>query len=262
MYGNKIIDVIGSLYSKIIMRNILNMVDGIQFMTHHMLIDSQALKIGFKKCFVCSHGVDIELFKPRNNRDNIRNIMGLNKNDIVILYVGRLDAVKGVDYLILAAKNILSLNKDVKILIVGDGTLRNCYENLAKPFDNIVFLGWQNNISDIMSIADIFVLPSVAEGAPNVLMEASASGLPVITTDVGESSQIVSNGETGIVIPSKDINKLANSMTSLIEDRALARKMGEAGRRRIEEYYSWDKICDKLENAYHDVIIGFNSELT
>lgn len=105
-----------------------------------------------------------------------------------------------------------------------------------------------------MRIADIFVLSSLSEGAPNVLMEASSSGLPLVTTDVGEASQIVINGKTGIVVLPKDVNSLTNAMILFVEDRPLSKKMGETGRIRVERYYSWEIICNKLFNKYQSIV--------
>jgi len=106
----------------------------------------------------------------------------------------------------------------------------------------------------LMNISDIFVLPSLSEGAANVVMEASASGLPVIATEVGEVPRIVLDGKTGILVKPKDIDGLVNALKKLIDNPLLAKEMEEAGRKRMEEEYSWDIICKKIENAYQEVI--------
>jgi len=110
----------------------------------------------------------------------------------------------------------------------------------------IVGFSWNNK--------NLLVLPSLSEGAANVVMEASASGLPVIATEVGEVPRIVLDGKTGILVKPKDIDGLVNALKKLIDNPLLAKEIEEAGRKRMEEEYSWDIICKKIENAYQEVI--------
>jgi glycosyltransferase involved in cell wall biosynthesis len=105
-----------------------------------------------------------------------------------------------------------------------------------------------------MNISDIFVLPSLSEGAPNVIMEANSSGLPVIATEVGEIPQMILDGKTGILVKPKDVNGLVNALKRLIDDPLLAKEMGKNGRKRMEEEYDWEIVCKKIENAYQGVI--------
>lgn len=254
-YGNKVVDTVGYLYSKLVVRRILQLADGIQLMGAWLLADKERMNIDADKVFVCFRGVDTELFKPENDQGEFRKALGVSEGETLILYVGRLDLVKGVNYLLQAAKEILATYNNIKFLIVGDGSLRPEYERLAQPLSsNIIFTGWRKDIPQLMKMANIFVLPSLSEGAPNVIMEASASGLPVIATNVGEISQLVADGETGILVKPKDANALVKVIERLIDNPLLAKKMGEAGRRRMEQNYSWEIICGKLEKAYQAVI--------
>ncbi|MBA7651677.1 N-acetyl-alpha-D-glucosaminyl L-malate synthase [subsurface metagenome] len=200
------------------------------------------------------------MFQPRKGDDSLKSELGIKENDTVVLNVGRLDLVKGIDYLIQAAKEILA-HRDtasgIKFLIVGGGSLQKQYEKSASPFsDNITFLGFRNDVPKLMNIAHIFVLTSLSEGAANVVMEASASGLPVVATAVGEVPKIVPDGETGMLVKPKDVNGLVTKIETIINNPALGKKMGEAGRRRVEQKYSWEIICEKLERAYQEVIDG------
>jgi glycosyltransferase involved in cell wall biosynthesis len=110
-----------------------------------------------------------------------------------------------------------------------------------------------------MNIADIFVLPSLSEGAANAAMEASASGLPVIATAVGEVPEIIVPGVTGELVEPKDVDGLVNALEKLIGNLPLARKMGEVGRKRMVEKYTWGKICQAIETEYGKVIAGFKA---
>jgi len=254
-WGNKIVDGIGYLYSMLIGRRAFKLADGVQFVNSELEEYAGRLNINGGKTFSITRGVDTGLFMPRNDQGHLRRELEIGENDTVVLYVGRLDLVKGVRYLLEASKRVLSTHRNLKFLIVGDGGLRQEYERFARPFvPNIIFAGWRDDIPRVMNIANIFVLPSLSEGAANVAMEASASGLPVIATRVGEVPQIVSDGETGILIKPRDVNALAEAIEKLIDNPSLAEEMGEAGRKRMEEIYDWEIVCDKLERAYQKVV--------
>lgn len=257
-YGDRVVDTIGCLYTRLIGKRIFKLADGIQLMSSPLIEYVKKLDIEEHKVFTIPRGVDIEMFQPRDGDKQLKSELGIKENDIVVLYVGRLDLVKGIDYLLQAAKEILTHHdkaKSIKFLIVGGGSLRNQYEKLASPFaKNIIFLGYRTDVPQLMNIAHLLVLTSLSEGAANVVMEASASGLPVVATAVGEVPQIVVDGKTGRLIKPKDVAGLVKSLDAIINDPLLGKKMGEVGRRRMEQKYSWAIICDKLERAYQEVI--------
>jgi glycosyltransferase involved in cell wall biosynthesis len=254
-YGNKIVDYVGYLYSKYIGKRILNIADGVQLMNPRLEKDTIEMKIDTSKILVCSRGVDTEMFRPGTSENNLRNSLGVPENNIIIMYAGRLDLVKGVNYLIYAAERILQNKSNVTFLIVGDGGLRQKYEQTAKSlYPGIIFTGWREDVPQIMKIADMFVLPSLSEGAPNVIKEACASGLPVIATDVGAIPRIIDNGETGILVKPRDVNGLVEALESLIDNPLMAQRMGEMGRKRIMEQYDWKTICNDLEIGYINTI--------
>lgn len=257
-YGTKIVDFVGYLYSKFVGKRILNLADGIQLMTPRLVKYAMEMNIDTSKVFICSYGVDTELFKPGDGQNHLRNSLGLDEKRTVILYVGRLDLVKGVNYLLQAAERILHNNSNVTFLIVGDGGLRQEYEQFAKPlYPSVIFTGWRHDVPRLMKIANIFILPSLSEGAPNVVIEASASGLPVIATDVGDIPRMVANGETGILVKPRDVIALVEATERLIDDPLLVKRMGEMGRKRIKEQYDWEVICDNLESGYKSTIERF-----
>lgn len=254
-YGSKVVDGIGYVYTMLFGKRIFKLADGVQLLSSGLSEYVGKLNLASNRTFTIPRGVDTESFGLENEPKGLRNELGIAEQDVVVLYVGRLDLVKGVNYLLQAAERILASHNGIKFLIVGDGSLRQEYERFAKPFLlDIIFTGWRNDVPQLMNIADIFVLPSLSEGVANVAMEASASGLPVIATKVGEVPQIVSDGETGMLVEPKDVEGLVTATEKLIDNPSLAKKMGEAGRKRMEEKYNWDIICDRLEKAYQDVI--------
>lgn len=158
----------------------------------------------------------------------------------VITFVGRLIEVKGVNYLI-DAINLVKSN-DYKLLIVGSGT--EC-EHLLKQTeslglqDKIIFTGFRTYIPEILSITDIFVLPSLSEGLPIALLEAMAAGCACIVTDIGLP---VENLVTGLVVSPKNPPEIADAIDALLEDPALMEYLGNNARAYVEENHSWKNV--------------------
>lgn len=260
-YGNKLVDTVGYLYTHTFVRRIFKLADGVHLMNSQLAKQSDRVGLDNNKAFTITRGVDTDLFYPGNPPEGLRESLGISATDTVVLYAGRLDLVKGVGYLLQAAARVLPRHPGVKFLIVGDGSLRKQYEEFAATLPPaIIFAGWRQDIPRLMNIADIFVLPSLSEGAANVVMEASASGLPVIATAVGEVPEIILNGVTGELVEPRDVNGLAYALEKLISNPSSASEMGESGRERIEGKYTWEKICDALESEYQKVIERFKAE--
>ena len=254
-YGSIIVDVGAYLHSMLIVKPIFKIANGIHLIGNELCKYASKLGIDMNKTSIITRGVDTELFKPRDGKNRLKEKMGIKPEDAIVLYVGRLDRGKGVDCLLHAAKEMIPRYANLKFVIVGDGSLKHEYEQFAKSFSyNIIFTGYREDVSALMNISDIFVLPSLSEGAANVVMEASASGLPVIATKVGEVPRIVLDSKTGILIKLNDVNSLVNALKKLVDNPLLAVKMGEMGRIKIEEEYDWGGICRKIEKFYIEVI--------
>jgi glycosyltransferase involved in cell wall biosynthesis len=259
--GNPIVDLIAYFNSILIGKMIFKSADGIHFLSYELCKFVKKLNIDENKVFIITRGVDTNAFRPTDKNDNLKESLGIEKNDRIILYVGRLDPIKGVNNLILSAKDLLNIYKDIKFIIVGDGSLRSELESLAKPFlGKIIFTGYRDNIAELMNIADIFVLPSLSEGAANVVLEASASGLPVVATKVGQIPKIVLDAKTGLLIEPKDILSLKNSLRYLLDNPTKGKEMGVSGRNHIIENYGWEIITEKILMAYENVINKYKSE--
>ena len=254
-YGDRFVDFIGKQYSKYIERRIFKRADSIHFLTSELCKYSSFLGVDDSKVFALSRGVDTEKFKPRNCDPLLRSELGIEETDLVILYVGRLDTVKGVEYLLTAARRLIESDKHIKLLIVGEGRLRTYYEKASEDFkENIRFTGFKDDIPKLMNCADLFVLPSISEGSANVVLEASSSGLPVVASAVGEIPNIILEGKTGMLVKPRDPNSLYTAMRYLIYNRDLMRMFGLSGRQRIEQLFSCDAISQQLENKYIQVI--------
>lgn len=202
-------------------------------------IKDKVLKLDIKdienKLKVTYNAVDVQKFRP-DQESNFKEEMKIDPLKPVILFVGNLVWQKGVEYLIRAKE---FLNEDAEIVIVGDGPLFSELKGIVESenIEGIKFTGARNDIEKIMSSANIFVLPSLSEGRPTVILEAMASGKPVIATNVGGIPEIV-NDQIGILISPEDSIGLAEAINKLLEDKGLMEKMGKNAREQSMQYAS------------------------
>lgn len=178
------------------------------------------------------------------------------KDRTIITCVANLSIWKGHKTLINALRAIK--NKfDFKCLLAGNGPLKEELIGLVNKLglaDNIIFLGRKEMVGGLLSISDIFVLPSIVEGLPVSIMEACLAHLPIIATNVGGISELVIDKETGILVPSSDVNGLAKAIEELLIDKEKRKKMGEGGYNRIKNEFSLEKMVRETENVYLDLI--------
>ena len=163
-----------------------------------------------------------------------------------VLFVGRLDPVKGVPLLLEAFVTVLGRHPDAQLTIVGDGAKRVEAENQARSLritEAVTFAGYktQAEVADLLEQSDLLVLPSFAEGVPVVLMEAMASRIPVIASRVAGVQELVRDGETGYTVPPGDVASLSDRISHLLADPDLCRRMGEKGRAIVEAEFNLDK---------------------
>lgn len=218
-----------------------------------MTVDINSLsdfkKAKIKNVIYMPNGVDLEKF----NRKKEGKI-----NKTIFLFVGRLEEQKGLNYLTDAVKILSKKNKNFGILIIGEGSEK---VNLQKQISKlkigkcIKFLGKKNYKKTLKYYfsSDIFILPSIWEGFPLTVLEAWAAKLPAIITNVGGISKVCTNKENALITPPKNPKKIAEAMLTLMKDKKLRQKLGENGRRLVEEKYTWEKIAKKVEKIYEEV---------
>lgn len=194
------------------------------------------------------NGVDSERFHPLRKRP---------ERPFTIGTVGRLKEVKNQGLLIEAFIRVLDRRPDlrgkVRLTIVGDGPLRSTLrEQLAAAGcgDDAVLDGASDDIPAAMRGLDLFVLPSLAEGISNTILEAMATGLPVVATRVGGNVELVRDGETGTLVPSADADALTDALLRYIDQRELAVQHGAAGRRRVERRFSLEAMVAAYDELY------------
>ena len=213
-----------------------------------------------KKIIVHRMGINLEKYKyyPKKIQSG---------ENIKILTVGRLVEKKGHEYMIQAIAKIIKKYKNLEYIIAGDGPFRNKLENLISELgikSYIKFLGAveQNEVLKLYKQSHIFILPSITasngdqEGIPVVLMEAQATGLPIISTYHTGIPEVVVDGKSGFLVPEKDVDALAEKLEYLIEHPEIWPDMGRYGRKFVEEKYDIKKLNQKLVDIYQNLIRG------
>lgn len=216
-------------------------------------------KIKKSKIALISNGIDINAFSKYYGPHQIAEIrqnIGL-KSGPVVGTVARLSPVKGHKYLINAMKIVIDKKPEAQLLIVGEGpeedSLRILVEQLGLT-DSVAFMDSVIDTTLVLAVMDVFVLPSVAEGLGLALIEALAYKRPVIASDVGGIYSIVKDGITGLLVPPRCVEKLAEVIVKLLEDRELAKRLGENGRRLVEKEFSISQMRDDIEGVYKQVL--------
>jgi glycosyltransferase involved in cell wall biosynthesis len=175
----------------------------------------------------------------------------------LITCVARLVWFKGLHTLIDALPDIIARHPDSRVLIVGDGELRADLETQAKRLGvdhTIVFAGERDDIPQLLKISDLFVLPSLSEGLPISLLEAMATGLPLVATRVGGIPELIEEGKNGYLVPSSDTHALGQAILSFLDDPEKMHQAGLAGRELLEKQFSQTAMVQKTEELYLDLI--------
>jgi glycosyltransferase involved in cell wall biosynthesis len=195
---------------------------------------------------VIANGVDTERFAP--------GPPGSASEPARLLFVGRVVRQKGLDILLPALAG-LAKQHEFHLDVVGDGGEVKELKALAERLgigDKVSFLGWRDRdaLPGLYARSDVFVFPSRDEGMPNAVLEAMASGLPVVATDIAGNEELVRHGQTGLLTPCEDAAALTEALGSLLADREMAKRYGQAGRDLAREHYSWSAAA----RSYLDLI--------
>jgi glycosyltransferase involved in cell wall biosynthesis len=209
---------------------------------------------------VIPYGVDIEKFSSANDEVKIRKQFGISSEEPVILYVGRLKKDMGLHILLEAIPSVCKNNKEINFLIVGEkGELLSRAEQLSNRYSENVFLVPRVPFGDLpiyYAASTIVVVPTQGDRACGSLasIEAMACGKPVIASDVGGIPEIVIDSETGFLIPPENSDALANKILEVINNAELLKRMGIAGRKRVEELFDEIKTDEKIEQIFEKLL--------
>ncbi len=198
------------------------------------------------------YGVDTEKYKKRRKEGRLREELG-DSPGVVFGVVARLREQKGHVYLIDALPRVVEKYPNVKFVFVGRGQkeaeLKAQVARLGLQ-EYVIFLGLRRDVKELLNEFDVFVLPSLWEGFPNVVLEAMSCSLPVIATTVEGTVELVVDGETGFLVPSRDPQALATALLKILDSPELIGKFGAASRKRIEENFTLEKQVAEFEALY------------
>jgi glycosyltransferase involved in cell wall biosynthesis len=257
-FNSLLMDLISSTYTYAFGIKVLKSYDKIIFLYSELAEQAKKLGLPEEKIRIIPNGIDVEkIFDIRKQlkAKSIRKKYGITEDEQVILYVGRLVKVKRVEILIKVIKKLLKKKLKVKGLIVGDGPQRTELEEMAYPMNNhIHFTGYisEEEKFECYQIADLFMLPSVSEGLPTVLLEAASFGLPIIATNIHGIPDIVIHGKTGFLVNRENYDQYAEYAERLIMNQSLAKEMGENAKKHVASNFSWSKVVKKYENVYDE----------
>lgn len=198
---------------------------------------------------VIPNGVDVDLFKPAERR--------IQAEKFEILCVSRITPRKGIRFLIKALEKFIVEHPYVHLTIIGDGNERESLENLVRGLGlghSVTFRGLvpHNQLPQEYAKADVFVLPSLNEGMSNTMLEAIASGLPIIATQTGGSDELVKNGVNGLIVKMQDSDDLAQKLSMLVEQEQLRLNMGRLSRE-LAMTMSWESVAKQYTQLYREI---------
>jgi glycosyltransferase involved in cell wall biosynthesis len=225
-----------------------------------------ALGAAAERSEVLPYGVDTARFSPApEGRSAARQKLGHDGGSPLVFTAGRLVRKKGFEYLIEAAARLAPRWPALRVAIAGDGDLNAELRQRARDAGvagTIQFLGAvpQSDMPAWLSAADVVAVPSVrddegnVDGLPNVVMEALASGTPLVSTTAGGIGSVVQHGRSGLLVPERDVDALASAIETLLEDEYLRERIGQAARRDACEQHTWGRFAERLE-AVFDVAV-------
>lgn len=212
-----------------------------------------AVNDGFRgrRIAVIENGIDVERYGPADDRPALRRRLGLDPTSPLVVHVARHHPVKDQAMLIRGFSTVST--PGARLVMVGDGPLRGDLEALATSCgirDRVDFVGIQSNVADWLRAGDVFALTSLSEASSLTLLEAMATGLPVVVTAVGGNPEIVRDGVDGCHVPRGDWQACGAALTRLLNDATMRTSMGMNGRRRTQERYRLDQTIAHYFDLY------------
>ncbi|MGB5306995.1 MAG: TIGR03088 family PEP-CTERM/XrtA system glycosyltransferase [Gammaproteobacteria bacterium] len=209
---------------------------------------------------ICN-GVDVERFRPREreNREAVLPQGFADQDSLLIGSVGRLEAVKDQQTLVRAFKALCLHRPDdsrLRLVLIGDGSLWNKIEELVAREgiqDRVWLAGSREDVAQLLQTLDVFVLPSLAEGISNTILEAMACGLPVVATRVGGNEELVREGETGFLVPRADPQAMAAALLNYVDHADLRAAHGASARTRAEGAFSIARMVNRYLEVYDEL---------
>ncbi|MFC2122474.1 glycosyltransferase family 4 protein [Bacteroidota bacterium] len=193
--------------------------------------------------------------------DGVRNELLQGKYGRMVLFIGTLEKIKNIPNLLRAGKQVLSAHPGTMFVLIGAGPERDRLEKLSRELgiaDNVRFMGVvpYDDIPPYLAACDIFILPSWSEGFPRVLLEATFAAKPIVVTDINGAVDIVTDGESGYIVPLNDSAKLAEKIEELLSNPEKAREMGRRGYENTLKYRDFDSNVNVLVNLWQGMLVS------
>jgi glycosyltransferase involved in cell wall biosynthesis len=239
------------LFNRFVLRHLADEVTGVcQFSA-----DSLAANDGFPagSIQVIENGIRFDRYATAPDRRALRAALGLDPSRRYVVCIARFHPVKDHRMLIDAFAQVAARCPDADLLLAGDGPLRRDLEAQAASLNiagRVRFLGVRSDVPDLLAAADVFALTSVSEAASLTLLEAMASGLPVVVTAVGGNPEIVRQGKDGYLVPRGDAHEAAAMIVRLLEGSAQASAMGDAARTRVRDRFNLQETIRRYHEHY------------
>jgi glycosyltransferase involved in cell wall biosynthesis len=202
---------------------------------------------------VIENGIDADRYQTPKDRSVLKTRLGLALNRRYVATIARFHPVKDHQTLLHAFARVAVSVEDVDLLLVGDGPLREDLETLVMSLgldQRVRFLGVRHDVPDVLAAVDLFALSSVSEAASITVLEAMATGTPVVVTDVGGNPEMVRNGVDGLLTPRGDAPAFAEALLRLLADPDVAASMGAQGAERARTTYRLDRTIDRYYQLY------------
>lgn len=219
------------------------------------LVDT--LNFNPRKVMTLRNGIDLTRYTASSSRDESRRQFSIPPDALVAGTAGSLFKVKGLEYLLEAARELSNLYPNFQLIIAGEGDQKEALEERAKELDlgNIVrFLGFCKDIPNLLDAIDVYVCSSLSEGLSLSILEAMAVSRPVVATDVGGNREIVVPDDSGFLVPPCDTSSLVGRIAELFDSSELRERFGRRGREIVEERFSLEKMVRNYEGLYEGLI--------
>lgn len=221
---------------------------------------------GYPSISVAQNCINLEPYDSKYSSDDIKIEFGIPDGCIVIGSVGRLSPEKGHRYLLEAFAAVLKKTDNAVLVVIGDGVSEHSLKKQSQSLnieDKVFFLGFRHDVHRILTIFDLFVLPSEQEGLPNALLEAFAAQIPVVATAVGGVPEVLDDGVSGYMVPPCRSDMLSGAILKCLElPKSMLVRMGKSGFKRVESDFTFQKQTIALEAIYKEVITSFQNSKT
>jgi glycosyltransferase involved in cell wall biosynthesis len=214
---------------------------------------SSAVKIS-----VITSGIDLDEYNIDTDAEGKKRGFGIKEGEFTVGMIARLETVKGPSYFIEAAPFILSTIKNVKFLVIGDGELRDKLKILCEELgvaDKFIFTGWREDIREILRILDVVVLVSLNEAIGRIILEAGSCAKPVVATAVGGIPSVIEDRKTGILVPPKSPQKIAQAVIELLADANKRQEMGRCAKEQVRANFGIEKMMRDFDDLYKGLLI-------